>query len=365
MYEDTVRSAVDAGVERGLLPEDVRWSIATGLAAGRSMAEIRADLASSTVSEAVFAVLGMAEVRLLDPDRLKRMATEWVAGLEAAESERAEIADETVGDWDYWTRTLDRDSPCLLPEADHHDARDRWWLPSLLFLELQLNREAESEGHATLRSFTEARRDAQYILVEEITDGIAGLTVHPWPLVDDRGRLRFPTTFDPLQIELPVPVLQDVVNANRAALAESGIVPEGLATRLIQFGDVFAGNVYLDEPTNAFRRVESSDTVELETLAWEARDYWPDMPNVGVAWVAEAVDDDQRLHAAGTLIVGGLRLEDRPLPMLDVSWDARKAGKLSYSACNSGTAGEGQFREAYERAAHEDLQRLAKSEEVD
>jgi hypothetical protein len=70
-----------------------------------------------------------------------------------------------------------------------------------------------------------------YVVVEEIESDFVGLTVSPWPTLDDRGRLRF--DLEPSrEIGARRRELQAFLGKNRT--------PKKLARRPLRIGDVFA-----------------------------------------------------------------------------------------------------------------------------
>ncbi|MDP8929106.1 MAG: hypothetical protein M3O70_11185 [Actinomycetota bacterium] len=69
-----------------------------------------------------------------------------------------------------------------------------------------------------------------YVVVEEIVDGVAGLTVSAWPYADQAGRLRFQaddTTHDSFEVSIPLTRLRSELYA-------------GFVERDPRIGDVFA-----------------------------------------------------------------------------------------------------------------------------
>lgn len=176
-----------------------------------------------------------------------------------------------------------------------------WWLPSLVYLAYQGTR--RDSAKATLDAFASRRRELKYAVIEEQTDDVIGFTLQPWPLVDERGRLRFPIGSDPMDVEVPAPDLLDLVVAERQRWRRLGLLDAELVERPVRIGDVYALALF-DE--RARGRVQA-------------------LPQSG---------------GGPPRFVGGLparRDEDVPaVPMLDITWDAREAGKLAHYAAAAG-----------------------------
>src|SRR5690606_9868534 len=66
------------------------------------------------------------------------------------------------------------------------------------------------------------------------------LTASSWPLVDDRGRLRFPVTDDPVELHVERDELQAFVDAHRARWRRLDVIGTEQVTRPIRLGDTFA-----------------------------------------------------------------------------------------------------------------------------
>jgi hypothetical protein len=113
-----------------------------------------------------------------------------------------------------------------------------WWLPSLAYLAY---RETDREdARAALDDFASRRDQFGYAVVEEQTDTVVGLSVQPWPLVDARGRLRFPISRDPAELELSDDALADVLLASRRRWHDLGVLQEELVSGHIRIGDTYA-----------------------------------------------------------------------------------------------------------------------------
>lgn len=124
-----------------------------------------------------------------------------------------------------------------------------------------------------------------YLVVEEMVDDVATVTVSPWPAADRRGRLRF-----------------DLEGADEFAVALADLrsqIYEGWLTRAPRVGDVFAAEV---------------DRERLQ--APEARGVWN--------------------HPLDQLVAG---------PVYDLSVEARKVAKLAYYAAVTETLSAAQAHE--------------------
>jgi hypothetical protein len=182
-----------------------------------------------------------------------------------------------------------------------------WWLPSLAFL-AYTSPDTDPDAIAALDEFADRRDALSYAVVEEITDTIIGLTVQPWPLLDQDGRLRFPIRSDPLQLDVPSDRFVELLTAERGRWHELGLMAAELVTRHVQIGDTFAAVVV----------PATSDSPPAAVGA----------PNV------RAHNDD-----AHSFFLGGLpprRSGGRGIPVVDITWDAREAGKLAHYAASAG-----------------------------
>ena len=209
-----------------------------------------------------------------------------------------------------------------------------WWLPSLVYLAYRTA--TTDEARAVLDEFASRRDELGYAVVEEQTDDVVGFTVQPWPLVDERGRLRFPISVDPTEIEVRADALAKLIHDDRERWSKHDLLPDELVGRQVHIGDVFAV-VLADEP---------GDT-RIATLAHDRR--------------------------GGPRYVGGLAKRGRrgslAVPVLDITWDAREAGKLAHYAAVAGVVPdelgaaapavaavahetEARYREGFEKGIH-------------
>jgi hypothetical protein len=185
----------------------------------------------------------------------------------------------------------------------------RWWLPSLLYLAYQANGQNSdrvddrAEARRVLDEFAARRDELSYAVVEEETDDVIGLTIQPWPLVDERGRLRFPISSDPLQVEVHAPDLTDRLHADRQRWHELGLLQHELVERRIHIGDTYAL------------------AVASRPAKWRI--------------VTLRHPGERRRHYLGGL-PAGRRAGSVAVPIVDVTWDAREAGKLAHHAAAAG-----------------------------
>lgn len=169
-----------------------------------------------------------------------------------------------------------------------------WWLPSLAYLAHAI---ADEVGRAALDRFATHRNEFSYAVVEEETDTVLGLTIQPWPIVDADGRLRFPIRTDPLQVDVPVDQLTELIRDSRREWAELGLLQEELVDRAIHLGDVYAV-VVTEDPGPESLTVHS--------------------------------EEGSACH------LGPLHTPSGSVPIVDITWDAREAGKLAHYAAVAG-----------------------------
>ena len=150
------------------------------------------------------------------------------------------------------------------------------------------------------------------------------------------GRLRFPISIDPTEIEVRAKDLAKLIKDDRDRWSKHNLLPDELAGRQVHIGDVFAV-VLTDEPGDA----------RIKTLAHDRR--------------------------GGSRHMGGLAKRDTrgslAVPVLDITWDAREAGKLAHYAAVAGVVPdelgaaapavaavahetEARYREGFEKGIH-------------
>lgn len=186
------------------------------------------------------------------------------------------------------------------------DDRDRFWVPALALLACA--QAADSVGTAAdpgpVATFLDRRDELSYVTADELIEGVASLVVQEWPIVREGG-LRFPFDRDPGDVEVDVTDLQDLVDAHRRALAGTGVIPAGLSGRPVQIGDTFAMHV-----------------------TWQRRESQVGGDDLPVLEVRVPQDGSQE---GSVVTLGGLDGVP-PVPIMDISWDAREQGKLAYWA---------------------------------
>jgi hypothetical protein len=80
-----------------------------------------------------------------------------------------------------------------------------------------------------------------YVVVDEIVDTAVGLRVSPWPVVDNRGRLRFPRSGRRAEVGVSLGKLHSFIRKHRRVGGRRpGSYPEELRRRPVRIGDVFA-----------------------------------------------------------------------------------------------------------------------------
>jgi len=203
--------------------------------------------------------------------------------------------------------------------------RAPWWLPAMVHLAMA-EPDVSEQARSVLRGWAARRFDFAYAVVQEETDDHLSLTASAWPLVDDRGRLRFRTTDDPVECHAERPELQAFVDGHRARWHALGLVGAEQATRPIRLGDVFAFPLVrvngalirlVDRP---LRR--SSTPAELFLVP--SRSTTPELPIMDVVEQTET----ERVRRRKIASIGA--------PVIDITWDARQAGKVAQLAAYAG-----------------------------
>jgi hypothetical protein len=225
-------------------------------------------------------------------------------GSELTEEEAAGVRRRATGLTNSWETLRDLvEPPGTIDALLEGRARGgpTWWLPSLAYLAYQTA--DQQAARAVLDEFASRRDELGYAVVEEKTDEVVGFSIQPWPLVDERGRLRFPIQNDPLQLEVAESDLALLMRSHRQRWHELGLLPEELVERHVQIGDAYAV------------RIESApNPSSVRTLHHE----------------------DER----GPRFIGGLSERAVPgsvdVPVVDITWDAREAGKLAHYAAAAG-----------------------------
>lgn len=180
-----------------------------------------------------------------------------------------------------------------------------------------------------------ARRDCCfYVVVQEETDDHLSLTASSWPLVDDRGRLRFPISVDPVEFHTERRAWRGFVDAHRGHWRELGVLGDELATRPIQLGDTFAlrfnkrSGTAIDPLRDRLERPGQPTELHLQPRRQVSGDGIPVMELI--AHPVPARRGRRRSTVART--VGWLT---------DITWDARQAGKVAQLAAFAGALDTG------------------------
>jgi hypothetical protein len=200
----------------------------------------------------------------------------------------------------------------------HRTSGPQWWLPSLAYLAYQST--DRPDARAALDEFALRRERLGYAVVEERTDDTIGLSIEPWPLVDQQGRLRFPIRSDPHQLEIDVADLAGMLSAHRRRWHDVGLLPDVLLDRGVQIGDAYGVSLTGTAAAGAPPQPE----------------VFPELP----------VPLGQPALPSGELVE----------IVIDITWDAREAGKLAHYAAVAGVVatdpdarGEGVAAETEER----------------
>ena len=92
--------------------------------------------------------------------------------------------------------------------------------------------------------------DVRYIVVDELQEGIAGLVVSPWPVVDRKGRLVFGDEESSIRVAVPSATLLALLEKERVPVVQKAVVDdatlEALQVRELRIGDTFAARVGRD-----------------------------------------------------------------------------------------------------------------------
>lgn len=188
--------------------------------------------------------------------------------------------------------------------AEPGEGGPTWWLPSLAYLAYQVT--TRPDARAVLDEFASRRDELHYAVVEEETDDVVGLSIQPWPRLDERGRLRFPISADPLQLDVSAAALYKYLRAARRAWCDLGLLEEELVERSLQIGDAYALTVAVRGSKSRLKALPGHDQRQYHLGGLPARRH------------------------AGSISV----------PVLDVTWDAREAGKLAHYAAAAGVITE-------------------------
>lgn len=271
----------------------------------------------------------------------------------------SDATDDAAG----WESLLLRSGPPSMASETGSTDRgptDRWWLPSLLHLAVTDNRLSD-DAQVLLQRWMLVRNRLSHAVVDEVVDDVVGLSLSPWPLVDDRGRLRFPHSAS-AEIAVPVALLQRAVDQNRDRFAELGLLSGDLVARPIELGDVFAAEITLRDRNgrqlSAKRLDDELHDVYLDEDEVDAGEPAPHPSDVDHRRLRHAdttlkthVAADHRLDeglidgrvrsgsitlktARGPIVIRGPSDEVGRLPIVDVTWDARESAKLTFAGAH-------------------------------
>lgn len=203
--------------------------------------------------------------------------------------------------WETLSKSVGKPGTIATMMKGKSEGGPTWWLPSLAYLAYQSIDRADAR--AALDEFASRRDELGYAVIEERTDDVIGFSIQPWPLLDDSGRLRFPIETDPIQLEVADANLAALLSTHRQRWHELGLLQEELVERRVQIGDAYAVVVST--------KPDSSKVLALPESGEKKPRY-----------------------------VGGLaarrRAKSVSVPILDITWDAREAGKLAHYAAAAG-----------------------------
>lgn len=154
-----------------------------------------------------------------------------------------------------------------------------------------------------------ADAEPSYVVVDEIVGEAVGVSIHPWPLADHEGRLRFVDHGDGRFCGTNRSELHRwVVERRLAALPEAPSVSEdALARRPVAIGDVFAATVLSDAATAAPGELLAQDLVDVTIDAREAAKLAfysavgrPLSADEVDRWINDRDEDDEPPTATGT-----------------------------------------------------------------
>jgi hypothetical protein len=89
----------------------------------------------------------------------------------------------------------------------------------------------------------EVLRRSSYLVVDELQEGVAVLVVSPWPVVDERGRMRFGGEEGRVRVAVGAGALEALLAERRVPVVDGALAPEvatQLRVRPVEVGDVFA-----------------------------------------------------------------------------------------------------------------------------
>lgn len=154
-----------------------------------------------------------------------------------------------------------------------------------------------------------AARRPSYVVVDEIVGDAVGVAIHPWPLADHKGRLRFTDYGEGRFAGTSLAALQAWVEDHRVAAlaAASSPAAEALATRPVTIGDVFAATTHAEGAGVTPESLIGADFVDLTIDAREAAKLAfygavgrPLAEDEAPRWIDVHEEDDEPPTATGT-----------------------------------------------------------------
>lgn len=154
-----------------------------------------------------------------------------------------------------------------------------------------------------------AARMPSYVVVDEIVGDAVGVAIHPWPLADHKGRLRFTDYGEGRFAGTSRTELQTWVEEHRVAALGAAVTPAAkeLATRSLAIGDVFAATTDAEGAGVMPEALLGHDFVDLTTDAREAAKLAfygavgrPLDEDEALRWIDVREEDDEPPTATGT-----------------------------------------------------------------
>lgn len=224
-------------------------------------------------------------------------------------------------------RSDDESGPGYAELVDDGIHPPRWWLPALVHLAIART-DLPSTARDELEAWAARRQDCVYTVVQEETDDHLSLTASSWPVVDDRGRLRFAVSADPVELHAERDQLQAFVTAQRGRWHQLGLVGPEQAGRPLQLGDTFA--IWFRRPDGTPLRLVDGRPLHRRSNPTELglEPAGPDDPTVMHLIATTRSPTNARTSRAVVATTVG--------QLVDITWDARQAGKIAQLAAFSG-----------------------------
>lgn len=224
--------------------------------------------------------------------------------------------DAPPDDYEVLRAEVDADADA---EAAPEDREVDWWWPPLAELALTL-----SEPASELRASHDHRERWSYLVVDEDVDDLLDVAVAAWPIVDREGRLVFRRDGSE-SVTVPLADFQEWVAWHRRRAASLGLFPEAAVEQRVTIGDTFAA------PFAGRFDGDLDATYDFDD-------------DTGVLACSGRTAPGRRRSRAWRL---GLPPDDVPgLLVLDITHDAREAGKVAHHAAMSGTLDSGVAHDA-------------------